>query len=118
MGKIAGIEIRNDNGVAIYLVGAEPVVEIASIKTKNIVTEIKTTHMREKVIVAIQFEDGVYLEFVCKETDILIIGANNEEAYEDLTETFSSLKFDEEKKDSNEDSDEEDGDRGLIPVRL
>lgn len=116
MGKIAGIEIRNDNGVAIYLVGAEPVVEIASIKTKNIVTEIKTNHMREKVVVAIQFEDGVYLEFVCKETEILIIGANNEEAYADLTETFSSLKFDDEKKDSDE--DEEDGDRGLIPVRL
>lgn len=116
MGKIAGIEIRNDNGVAIYLVGAEPVVEIASIKTKNIVTEIKTNHMREKVVVAIQFEDGVYLEFVCKETDILIIGANNEEAYADLTETFGSLKFDDEKKDSDE--DEEDGDRGLIPVRL
>ena len=114
MGKIAGIEIRNDNGVAIYLVGAEPVVEIASIKTKNIVTEIKTNHMREMVVVAIQFEDGVYLEFVCKETEILIIGANNEEAYADLTETFGSLKFDDEKKDS----DEEDDDRGLIPVRL
>lgn len=114
MGKIAGIEVRNENGVAIYLVGAEPVVEIASIKTKNIVNEIKTTHMREKVIITIQFEDGVYLEFICKETELLIIGADNDEAYEDLTETFSSLKFDKEKETNNDD----DGDRGLIPIRL
>lgn len=116
MGKIAGIEVRNENGVAIYLVGAEPVVEIASIKTKNIVNEIKTTHMREKVIITIQFEDGVYLEFICKETELLIIGADNDEAYEDLTETFSSLKFDKEKETNGD--DEEDGDRGLIPIRL